>query len=780
MLADLTKNTRVTIDTALNFINGLSETNPHAISPEDNAEIRLKAKQIAQDLNIDNAFSSIEKAATLTRRRKHASPRRQPSEVVSQSSLSTLHAFGMERSKLYAEAQAKTRRLEEEIREEIIAQRARELAERQRIRIQEEARLMVEKEREKTAKIMAEQKERYRAEALEKCATMMARRRQVILATQIIISWKAHVKAQARNETRIKEKYRLYLLRAAFHAWLSNFLFRREEYERERQRLRMETLKSRMRMAETNYVVMLMKKALLAMRVETQRRQTRRRQEEQRACRERRIQSFIQRIEVSKSLCLSQNDLTAVSSKPSSPPISHTEPSNQQQGCTSIPSEEQQSHGQKDVTNRPSTPAKKVRFEGTEVAQTSSVDDPTTFPEAKLVVVPTAQQNEQPGPRKLIRKAPQTYVDYSKRAAERKQERLRRLEEDRLAKEQAEHSQRVLQEELARQKAQVRKEQLETAISCHAGLLLRIGFRSLTVSHIRLSSWRTTSAQRMVHCVFSNWAQRTREKLGKKVEALRKVDDIIGHIMNRVIKQTIFLKGFLPLLQHSKYRFLQAEKFFTLNLLRRSFISMQQYVHQVDHEAQLQGERFRIRIIGRTIIFAWRRAILELRRERIANARQTEIYKLMRAQVAVRWEEMVDRFILESFPSFYDRFEPVVRSFDEIIDSSSLEALAEATLCQLLRPSDNLRPQLPAPRFPPPSNPVQTYSTPQPEQPDVAEYDSEEVDFGSLAALISAAKQITGQSASSNRPELEFTYDFSAATSRSYDVSTHIPSRAMP
>lgn len=142
----------------------------------------------------------------------------------------------------------------------MIAQRAKELAERQRIRIQEEARLLVEKEREKTAKVIAEQKERYRMEALEKCVAMMIRRRQVVLATQILVSWKAHIKALNRNEAIIKKNYLLCLLRLTFHTWLSTFLHRKETYEKERQRLRMETIKSQIRMAETNYVVVLMKK----------------------------------------------------------------------------------------------------------------------------------------------------------------------------------------------------------------------------------------------------------------------------------------------------------------------------------------------------------------------------------------------------------------------------------------------------------------------------------------------------------------------------------------
>lgn len=775
VLADLTKNTRVTIDTALNFINELSGTDPHRVLSEDNAEIRLKAKQIAQDLQIDDIFSKVEKAKERPRQRK-SEPRTPPRErlkgIIPQSDLPDVRAVGAERSKLYAEAQAKTRRLEEEIREEVIAQRAKELAERQRIRIQEEARLLVEKEREKTAKVIAEQKERYRMEALEKCVAMMIRRRQVVLATQILVSWKAHIKALNRNEAIIKKNYLLCLLRLTFHTWLSTFLHRKETYEKERQRLRMETIKSQIRMAETNYVVMLMKKTLLAMRVEAQRLQTRRRQEEQRACRERRIQSFIQRIEVSKSLCLSQNETNDASPRSPSPVVSCTEGLEQKQESVSTNPETQQNQSHNDTLGHLTTSSKKVRFETTEEPQVSSADSLRPFSESNQVAAPVNQAVEQFTTRKLLRKAPQVYIDYSKRAADRKQERLRRLEEDRLAKEQAEHSKRVLQEELARRKAQVRKEQLEIATSCHAGLLLRIGYRSLVALHTKLALWHTTSLQRMLSYVFSIWIQQAREKLGKRIEVLSKVDDAIGRIMDRFTKQVVFLERFIPLLQQSRQRFLQADHFFTLSLFRRSLASMRWRLHQADLEAQVQGKRLRQKVIGRTVIFAWRHAILDLRKERVADARQAEIYRLMRAQVAMQWEEVVDRSILESFPSFYEKFEPVIRSFDEFIDSSSLEALAETTLCHLLRSPSDLQPQLPGSHPPPFSFPVQTHSSGQPEEKDTIEDADEEVDFTSLAALISAAKQLTGRSALMTQTELEFTYDFSAATSRPSGNST--------
>ncbi|EFO62433.1 Hypothetical protein GLP15_366 [Giardia lamblia P15] len=776
VLADLTKNTRVTIDTALNFINDLSGADPHRVLPEDNAEIRLKAKQIAQDLQIDNIFSKVEKAKDRTRQRKsesHTPPRERLKGSIPQSNILDVRAVGTERSRLYAEAQAKTRRLEEEIREEVIAQRAKELAERQRIRIQEEARLLVEKEREKTAKIMAEQKERYRMEALEKCAAMMARRRQVILATQILVSWKAHIKALNRNEVIIKKSYLLCLLRLTFHTWLSTFLYRKETYEKERQRLRMETMKSQMRMAETNYVVVLMKKTLLAMRVEAQRLQTRRRQEEQRACRERRIQSFIQRIEVSKSLCLSQNEINDASLRAPSPEVSCIEAPEQKQGSMSTNLETQQNQSHNDTIGHLTTSSKKVRFETTEECQTSSIDSLKPFSESNQVAVLANQVAEQPTIRKLLRKAPQVYIDYGKRAAERKQERLRRLEEDRLAKEQAEHSKKVLQEELARQKVQVRREQLEIANSCHAGLLLRIGYHSLVILYTKIASWHATSLQRMLSCSFSVWVQQTREKLGKKVEILSKMDDVIGRIMDRFTKQSVFVEGFIPLLQQSRQRFLQADHFFALTLFRRSFMSMRWCLHQADLEAQVQGKRLRQRVIGRTVIFAWRHAILDLRKERVADARQTEIYRLMRAQIAVQWEEVVDRFILESFPSFYEKFEPIVRSFDEFIDSSSLEALAETVPCHLLRSPNDSQSQLLAPHLPSLPFPVQTYSSGQQEQKDTIE-DDEEVDFTSLAALISAAKQLTGQSVLTNQADLEFTYDFSIAASRPGGASEYL------
>lgn len=774
MLADLTKNTRVTIDTALNFINGLPKADSYTALSEDNAEIRLKAKQIAQDLNIDSVFSNVKKETSQAKRRKSetlAPPQRvlkQPSPCLS---ITELRATGEEKSKLYAEAQAKTRQLAEEIREEVIAQRAKELAERQRIRIQEEARLLVEKEREKTAKIMEEQKERYRMEALEKCAVMMARRKQVIIATQALVGWKAHIKILNRNETIIRKNHQSYLLQAALRAWLSHFTARREAYEKERQRLRAETLKSRMRMAETNYVVVLMKKALLAMRLEAQRLQTRRRQEEQRACRERRVQSFIQRIEVSKSLCLSQNETADASSQSLSPIVApYTEIQEQKQREDSLSTdikEEQQGQNNKSVNSKPNTPSKRVRFESIEEPQAPSINDQKPSQADNLGTESMRQTVSQPTARKLLRKAPQAYIDYSKRAAERKQERLRRLEEDRLAREQAEHSQKILQEELARRKAQVRKEQLEMAASYHTGILLRTGLHSLTTFHTRLTSWKAIALQRIVHCAFSIWNQKTRERLVKKIEIITVVDDTIGRIMDRVTKQSVFSRGFLPLLQQSRQRFLQADKLFALNLCRRSFVSMQKCLHQADVEARLRGEKLRSRVLGRTVIFAWKSALLGLRRERMAETRQTEVYKLMRAQVAVQWEEMVDRFILESFSSFYDRFEPVIRSFEEVIDSSSIESLAEATLCRLLHPSDDLPPQLPAQSFPSLLKSVQFQQPMQMEEKTITDTaDEEEMDFSSLAALISAAKQITGQASSANQQGLEFTYDFSAIASR--------------
>lgn len=737
MLADLTTNTRITIDTALNFINGLPRTDSYTDLSEDNAEIRLKAKQIAQDLNLDDILSSVEKVKSQTKQRNLEMLRVPPQRLLKQSSpyLNTqdLIATGIEKSKLYAEAQTKTRKLEAEIREEVIAQRAKELADRQRIRIQEEARLLVEKEREKAAKLIEEQKKTCRIEALEKCAAMIARRKQVIIATHALASWKAYTKILSHNKAAIKRSYQLSLVKAAFHAWFSHFVTRKKEYEEERQRLRAETLKSRMRMAETNYVIVLMKKTLLTMRLEAQRLQTRRQQEERRASRERRIQSFIQRIEISKSICLSQNGVSSTTP--------HQSPS------LSVSYIEIQEQKQKE--------------------EASSINDQKPPSVDNLEDTPVNQVACQPTTRKLRRKTTQAYIDYNKRAAERKQERLRRLEEDRLAKEQAQHSEKLLQEELARQKAKVRKEQLDLAISYHAGLLLRIGFCHLVTLYSRFNSRTAVVAQRVLRHAFSIWHQKVRERLVKKVDIITKIDAIIDRIMNAAMKQYIFHKGFLPLLYQSKQRFLQADKCFSLYLCRRSLVSMRKQLHQVDIEAQLRGERLRLMVLGRTIIFAWKNAILELRRERIAEARQTEVYKLMRAQVAVQWEEIVDRFILESFPSFYDRFEPIIRSFEEFVDYSAIESLADAALCRLLHPSDDLQPQPSVQPLPSISADVQFQPSTQKEETDITNTSTgDELNFASLAALISTAKQITGQSTSIDQPDLEFTYDFSATTSR--------------
>lgn len=509
-----------------------------------------------------------------------------------------------------AMAEAQLSRAHDEVRAELEANRALREAQRENARLKEQIALetnsILEKQKQETNRALRRAKER--DDTIK--ASLFTKAAEFKVLTKAFGMWLSHV----------RHYYHLLLVATNFHhshLRRRHFLFLQEAFDdhckqrlEEARRIRDETEKARLMAAERMYIVWLLRRSVSLWHTATVRRVDYAKYSEMRSQRSTKINELLQRIQQLKST-----------------------------GDT------------KDSAESPSKNNGAVQRVDAACSPHS-----TTGPDPLANEHPPALTVSAPGNKPKLQ-----LIDYQMRATERKQARLRQLEE---RKRQAEKY-----EQLRKKEIEQRKEMLCTALNHHDTVVVRVcffialrKFRLYKDQHAIAVTHHTHNAQR---ASLRALLLRIHTTLNIKREAITKAEEKIAHALDINMKRYC-LYMLIAALRSGTEQLSKATVHYNVTLRQRVFHAWTDSLLQREDIQFTKGRNMRPGILMRTILFAWRISIRRSREEKAAAQRRARIYNEMRSHICDDFEDALDSALNRMFGRVFHAGEPAIRTFKEV------------------------------------------------------------------------------------------------------------------